>query len=477
MSEEGICQGHEHTSHCRHGPGIHHGRGPGITTGMDVASATSVSVVSAMSMASSCGHKHSPATSAMDVERHRCSHHHHHYTWHHCLLPGWPPALAAGPRGDTSAPNTQIKPFNCSQRGQFQPTSIPNAEPSRGCRDADGPLAEGFPCCSCAPAQAGGSGRGTLGLSRGGTLCAPTLVPRTAPARERLWWGGGRAGGGSAGGGGAQRAPVLLSDMILLMAIGNGFAALAGRIRSFLPAFLPPPHGWARRRDAGRRLASLFAGSASSTAPASAAPDGGRDPTPVRIASGPGRGQPLSRRRARRGRCVPRGHGSCPKQVTLISPISDGETETGSSAVTLRGTQGPAPANSPLPKGGRRLLLLGQSRLHRARAGAKILPECSAQPKSMRLHKRHHTCREQRGTHAPTTHPLPAAVPLTLRVLHPVRHRQVREWPGERPGGEGDAAGLPELCWVLQVWDSAPRFWDHKGGGGEALPERDLLFS
>lgn len=90
---------------------------------------------------------------------------------------------------------------------------------------------------------------------------------------------GDRAGGWEVRRGRAQRAPVLLSDMILLMAIGNGFAALAGRILSFLPAFLPPPHGWARRRDAGRRLPSLFAGSASSTARASTAPDGGRDPT------------------------------------------------------------------------------------------------------------------------------------------------------------------------------------------------------
>lgn len=47
---------------------------------------------------------------------------------------------------------------------------------------------------------------------------------------------------------------------------------------------------------------------------------------------------------------VPRGHGSCPKQVTLISPISDGETETGSSAVTPRGTQGRAPGELAPPK-------------------------------------------------------------------------------------------------------------------------------
>lgn len=257
--------------------------------------------------------------------------------------------------------------------------------------------------------------------------------PGSAPARERLRRGGegDGAGGWEMRRGRAQRAPVLLSDMILLMAIGNGFAALAGRILSFLPAFLPPPHGWARRRDAGRRLSSLFAGSASSTARASTAPDGGRDPTLCTSRAAPVRGEAAA---------VPRGHGSCPKQVTLISPISDGETETGSSAVTLRGTQGPAPAKSPLPKGGRRLLLLGQSWLNRARARAKILPECSAQPRSMRLHKRHHTCHEQRGTHAPIHAPAPATIPLTLRV----RHGQVRERPGERPRGEGDAAGLPE---------------------------------
>lgn len=272
-------------------------------------------------------------------------------------------------------------------------------------------------------------------------MCAPTHVPRAA----RLCPGAGAAAAGRGGGHGlgggrcggrrgraAQRAPVLLSDMISLMAIGNGFAALAGRIRSFLPAFLPPPHGWARRRDAGRRLASLFAGSACSTAPASTAPDGARNPTPVRIPRAPGRGSPCAGGVRGEAAAVPRGHGSCPKQVTLISPISDGETETGSSAVTLRGTQGPAPANSPLPKGGRRLLLLGQSWLNRARARAKILPECSAQPKSMRrLRKRHHTCREQRGTHAPIHAPAPRRRPLNPSCAA----------PGPAPTGSGMTRG------------------------------------
>lgn len=54
--------------HCRHEAGIHHGCGPGITTGMDVVPAMSMSVAPAMSMASSRGHKHGTATSAMDME-------------------------------------------------------------------------------------------------------------------------------------------------------------------------------------------------------------------------------------------------------------------------------------------------------------------------------------------------------------------------------------------------------------------------
>lgn len=61
-----------------------------------------------------------------------------------------------------------------------------------------------------------------------GASCAPTLC-RAALALPRR---GGR------GGLSRLRAPVLPSDMILLMAIGNGFAALAARICSFLAALL-----------------------------------------------------------------------------------------------------------------------------------------------------------------------------------------------------------------------------------------------
>lgn len=166
------------------------------------------------------------------------------------------------------------------------------------------------------------------------------------PSSSRLCSGAGAAAAGRGTGDGGRRgraAPALLSDMISLTAIANGFAALAGRIRSFFPAFLPPP-AWMGTQT-------------------------GRGPTSRlalrRLCFQPRMETEIPPRRASRSRAapiaVPRGHGSCPKQVTLISPISDGETETGSSAVTPRGTQGPAPANSPLPKGGRRLPLLGQS--------------------------------------------------------------------------------------------------------------------
>lgn len=115
--------------------------------------------------------------------------------------------------------------------------------------------------------------------------------------------------------------------MILLMAIGNGFAALAGRLRPFLPAFLPPPrrapHGWACRQDAGRHLASVFPGSTSSEASASRALE-----RPLKSHLGTQLTQPwlgAAPRRRRAGReaaARPRRSRHCPKEVTLISPVS-----------------------------------------------------------------------------------------------------------------------------------------------------------
>lgn len=108
---EGICHGHEHTSHCRHGPGIHHACGPGIITGMDVASATS--------MASHCGHKHGMATSAMGVKKTSTrgtdaatitiTTHGITASSLDGLLPS-----QLGPKGTPQPLNTQIKPFNHS---------------------------------------------------------------------------------------------------------------------------------------------------------------------------------------------------------------------------------------------------------------------------------------------------------------------------------------------------------------------------
>lgn len=111
MCGEGICHGHEHTSHCRHGSGIHHGHGPGITTGMDAASA--------VSMASRRGHKHGTASSAIDMET--------------MSTRGTDAATITittrgitasslddllpsqlGPEGTPQPPNTQIEPFNHS---------------------------------------------------------------------------------------------------------------------------------------------------------------------------------------------------------------------------------------------------------------------------------------------------------------------------------------------------------------------------
>lgn len=205
------------------------------------------------------------------------------------------------------------------------------------------------------------------------------------------------------------------------MAIGNGFAC-SRRSDSLLPPGFPASSAWMGTQT-GRGPTSRLALRRLCLQQGSCERSPGWSP----------RSHPDPRRASRAApvAAVPRGHGSCPKQVTLISPVSDGETETGSSAVTLRGTQGPAPANSPLPKGGRRLPLLGQSRLNRARARAKILPECSAQPKSKRLHKRHHTCREQRGTHAPIHAPAPRRRPLNPSCAA----------PGPAPTGSGRARG------------------------------------
>lgn len=217
------------------------------------------------------------------------------HTWHRCRLPRLPPALVVGLCRRHNGPQTlKLNHLSTAEERDFNPDPSQSPGLSQGCRDAAGPVAEGLSphsrYCPLAVAQAGSSGRRTGGLSRGGTLCAPTRAPSyhlallgrgsgCSQGGGHQWPGGGRRGaGGDRGGRAACRAPVLLSDMILLMAIGNGFAALAGRIRSFLPAFLPPlhcaPHGWARRRDAGRHLASVFTGSASSRACASTALDG-----------------------------------------------------------------------------------------------------------------------------------------------------------------------------------------------------------
>lgn len=112
--------------------------------------------------------------------------------------------------------------------------------------------------------------------------------------------------------------------------------------------------------------------------------------------------------------------------------------------MTLWGTQGPAPTNSPLPKGGRRLARHGPGWDSRGRIvpeqERKYSPRAPAQPKNMRLHKRHHTCGEQCRTHAP----LPATVSLTLRARRSTSNPDGR-WrgPGKVPGGQRKCWGGP----------------------------------
>lgn len=203
------------------------------------------------------------------------------------LPPPWTPLPSwLGPAGGHHGPQTlQLNHLSTAEECGFNPHPPQSLGLSWGRRDAAGPMAEGVPPPHSRQRH-GWQRQADSGAEPWWHLvcshpCAK-LPPGSAPAQEWLRPGRGMpaAGQGSAGAGGGQaacRAPVLLSDMILLMAMGNGLAALAGRIHSFLPAFLPPPHrsphGWARRWDAGRRLASVFTSSASSGASAIPAPE------------------------------------------------------------------------------------------------------------------------------------------------------------------------------------------------------------
>lgn len=159
------------------------------------------------------------------------------------------------------------------------------------------------------------------------SLCsgAGAAAAREGDTSGRVGGGGVRGGRGSRA---ACRAPVLLSDMILLMAIGNGFAALAGRIRSFLPGFPPSSPllsawmGTQTGRGATSRLGlygfCFQAGLLQAQPWMAPEIPPQRTSRPAPVGSSPRAGGV----RGTRPLPVPRGHGLCPKEVNLISPIS-----------------------------------------------------------------------------------------------------------------------------------------------------------